>query len=276
MTAMFDWQGRVGDVWAEEWQRTDRSFDALSTALNAAILAVAPETGRALDIGCGAGGTAMALAAARPDLAITGIDLSPALVEIARHRAAGHANLDFEVADARELAGRDADLVFSRHGVMFFDDPVAGLAALRAAAVSGARLVFSCFAARADNHWALAADAAVGASPAEPAGYVPGPFAFADPDFTGGLLEQAGWTGATPQRVAFDYVVGAGADPLADALGFLARIGPAARGLADAAPDRRVEIEAALRAALERQRSGDRIAFAATAWIWTATAGARA
>lgn len=273
MTTTFDWQGRVGDVWADEWRRTDRSFADLSPRLDAAILAAAPARGKALDMGCGAGGTSLALADARPDLAITGIDLSPALIAIARNRAAGRSNLRFEVADGQRLAGEDAGLIFSRHGVMFFADPVMGLAALRAAAMSGGRLVFSCFAARADNRWARVADAAVGVTPVEPAGYVAGPFAFSDPGFTRAVLQRAGWTDATPQRIDFDYVVGAGEDPVADGLDFMSRIGPAARALADASPARREEIAQALRALLDGARAGDRIAFPAAAWIWTATAG---
>jgi SAM-dependent methyltransferase len=208
MTGGFDWTGRVGDVWAAEWRRTDRSFSDLSPRLDAAILAAAPERGRALDIGCGAGGTAMALAAWRPNLAITGIDLSPALVAIARERAAGIANLDFRVADAQSTGGETADLLFSRHGVMFFDDPAAGFAALRDAAVPGGRLVFSSFASREQNEWAVALDSAVGNPVPVPVGYAPGPFGLADADFTGGLLARSGWIDVVPELAEFSYVAG--------------------------------------------------------------------
>ena len=87
MTFANDWAGAVGDVWADEWQRTDRGFAAMTSHLDAAILAAAPQQGRAIDIGCGAGGTSIALAKARPGLTVTGIDLSSALVDTARSRA---------------------------------------------------------------------------------------------------------------------------------------------------------------------------------------------
>lgn len=273
MTSGLDWQGRVGDVWAEEWQRTDRSPAEVGEALNAAIMKVAPERGAALDIGCGAGSTALALAAQRPGLSITGVDLSSALIDVARRRGAGVGNLCFEVGDAQSLAGRGADLLFSRHGVMFFADPVAGFAALRAAAVPGARLVFSCFAPRAQNPWTGVIEAAMGNDPAPPAGYAPGPFGLADPDFTGEVLRQAGWADAAPRAVPFRYVVGAGPEPVEDALGFLSRIGPAARTLADATPERREALRASLRSALTEHVRDDVVAFDGAAWIWTATAG---
>jgi SAM-dependent methyltransferase len=273
MTSGLDWQGRVGDVWADEWQRTDRSLAAIADALNAAILAVAPEQGAALDVGCGAGSTALALAAQRPGLAITGLDLSPALVEVARRRGAGIGNLRFDVGDAQGLGARGVDLLFSRHGVMFFADPVAGFAALREAVVPGGRLVFSCFAPRAENQWSVVVDAAVGNDPAPPAGYAPGPYGLADADFTGAVLRQAGWVDAVPQRVAFRYVAGAGPDPIEDALGFLSRIGSAARTLAEATPERREALRASLRDALTDHVRDDVVAFDGAAWIWTATAG---
>lgn len=272
MTAL-EWTGRTGDAWADEWQRTDRSFFGLSRRLDAAILAAAPESGIAIDIGSGAGGTSIALATARPQLSVTGVDLSPALVETAQQRAAGLPSLQFRVADAQTLGSFDADLVFSRHGVMFFDDPVAGFSALRAAAKPGARLVFSCFRPRAFNEWTLVTEAAIGATASPPAGYMPGPYGLADEDFTRDMLGKAGWTDAGAEIVDFRYVAGEGEDPVEDALGYFLRIGPAARTIATAEPDRRSAMRESLRAALAGHLHDGAVTFAASAWIWTATAG---
>ena len=275
MTSTIEWTGRVGDSWAEEWQRTDRSFAGLSARLDAAILEAAPPTGTAVDIGCGAGGTSIALATARPDLSVTGVDLSPALIETARARArlAGLANLEFRVADAQSLGALGADLLFSRHGVMFFADPVAGFSALRMAASPGARLVFSCFRPRAFNQWTLVTEAAIGASAPPPAGYAPGPYGLADPDLARDILVRAGWRDAAAEIVDFRYVAGAGDDPVADALGYFLRIGPAARAIAAAPPERREALRQSLRAALAEHVVDGAVTFAASAWIWTATAG---
>ncbi len=274
MTTSYDWTGRVGQTWATEWERTDRSFAALDPHLDAAILAAAPAGPcRALDIGCGAGTTSLALAAARDDVAITGVDLSPELLAVAAGRAAAHANLAFLHADAADAAAGIAplDLLFSRHGVMFFADPVAAFSSLRAAAAPGAPLVFSCFRDRADNIWAGELIAQVtGTMPVTPDGYAAGPFGFADPAVTSRILAEAGWSVAGYDRVDFAYVAGTGEDPVADAAAFFRRIGPLAAALREA-PDR-AALDARLKAVLERYRTDTVVAFPASAWIWRAHA----
>lgn len=276
VTGGMDWRGRVGEVWAAEWRRTDRSLADLSRHLDAAIASVAPERGHALDIGCGAGVTSLALRATRPGLRVTGVDLSAELVAVARarvDRASGDA-LRFQCGDALAVAATEGpfDLLCSRHGVMFFPDPVEALAILRQAACDGARLVFSCFAERAANSFATLADAVTGIAPPQDDAYLPGPFAFADMDQVGAWLMESGWRPDGAVRVPFDYVVGEGDDPVEDALSFLSQIGPAARALAQAAPEEQRRMEAALREALSQYRFHDRIALPATAWIWRAVA----
>ncbi|WP_433910466.1 class I SAM-dependent methyltransferase [Sphingomonas yabuuchiae] len=276
MTSGMDWRGRVGDVWAAEWRRTDRSLADLSRHLDAAIASVAPETGHALDIGSGAGATSLALRAARPGLCVTGVDLSAELVAVARSRAGEVAGdrLHFRCGNALTVSADEGpfDLMCSRHGVMFFPDPVAALTSLRGAAHNGARLVFSCFAERAANGFATLADAAISVAPPEEQGYVPGPFAFADMNRVSDWLTESGWQPDSAARVSFDYVVGEGRDPLEDALSFLSKIGPAARALAQAAPPERERLLNALGTRLAEYRVGDRITLPATAWIWQATA----
>ena len=273
MTAAPDWLGRVGDVWAAEWRRTDRSFGDLARQLNAAILRAAPESGIAIDIGCGAGNTSLALATARPQCSVTGIDLSPPLVMVASDRAKDHPNLSFRVEDAENLGELRADLLVSRHGLMFFMNPVVGFSSLRRATKPGGRLVFSCFRSRRDNEWSRVVEQAIGNPTVPPARYTPGPYALADRDFTAHVLGCSGWIDATVQAANYRYVAGAGEDPLEDAIDFLSRIGPAARLLAEAPPAQRVELVASLRAALAPHVLDDAVTFAAGAWIWTATAG---
>jgi SAM-dependent methyltransferase len=273
MTDAFAWQGRVGDVWAEEWRRTDRSFVDLSRHLDAAIAAAAPSEGRALDIGSGAGGTSLALAAARPSLAIQGLDLSAGLVAVATQRAAaaGSTNARFALGDAVAPPGGPYHLAFSRHGVMFFDDPVAAFAAIRAAMTPGAPLIFSCFRAAAENGWAVAVAEALGRTVSPPS-TAPGPFAFADPDHVAAILAAAGWRDAAPQAIDFTYIAGSGDDPVEDALAFFRRIGPAARALADTPEADRPPMLTELRTMLASRVCSNTVQFPAAAWIWSARA----
>jgi len=274
MTAAGDWTGKVGDVWAREWRRTERSFSHLAPQLARAILAVAPEQGQFLDLGCGVGSTSADVAQARPLASVTGVDLSEPMVAIARER---HAlpNLRFLPGDALTLDVPPLDLIFSRHGVMFFDDPHAAFSHLRHSAVTGAPLVFSCFRARCENRWVDELDRAIGVLGREGVSYSPGPFAFADRAFVADVLAQAGWEVIAVEQADFDYVAGEGAsdeDALADALDFFGRIGPAAAAIRAAAGDTRRTLLDRIRMRLARYAVSGRVAMPASAWIWTARA----
>lgn len=273
MTTAADWRTRVGSVWAEEWRRTERAFADLAPRLDETIRATAPIGAfAALDIGCGVGSTAAALADARPDARVVGVDLSDDLLAVARARHVSRPTLTFVQGDALDVAATLAplDLLVSRHGVMFFADPAAAFARLRSATAPGGALVFSCFAAMTDNPWAtlVAPAEALASAPRQ----APGPFAFAEEDRVAALLSGAGWRDARAHRVAFAYRLGAGDDPVADAVAFLTRIGPAASRLREAAPADRPALATRLRDALAAQRNGSVIDFPAAAWIWTARA----
>lgn len=271
MTNAAEWEGGVGRNWAAESARTDRSFAALTTTL---LERIAREPGTSVvDIGCGAGEVSLAVAAARPNARVLGIDISPDLVAAASMRGGRVANCSFALADAASWTPDRGvpNLYVSRHGVMFFDDPTAAFAHLRAVAATDARLVFSCFRSPRENPWASEVARAVGA--AVPAGadpHAPGPFAFADPDYVAEVLGSGGWREVHAEPVDFAYCAGEGDDPVADALSYLTRIGPAARALRDFPDDERAAAKQRLAALLAERREGETVSFPAAAWILTA------
>jgi len=78
---------------------------------------------------------------------VVGTDLSPAMIAIAarRARARGISNVCFEVADADtgQFPGGPFDAAVCRWALMFFADPPAALAGIRAALVRGGRVAAS-------------------------------------------------------------------------------------------------------------------------------------
>jgi SAM-dependent methyltransferase len=265
-----EWRGRVGRAWAAEWQRTDRAFAALTSRLLEALAEAAPAHGRAVDIGCGAGETSLALADLRSGLSVTGVDLSEELIVIARERGAGRANLSFELADAAQmtLPPASVDLFASRHGVMFFDDPVAAFTSFRSTAAPGAQLVFTCFRDWHENRFASDIGQIIGEGAPPPR--QSGPFAFAEEDYVRGILEESGWQDIAAEPIDFAFRVGEGADATAEAVDFLTRIGPAARALNDTPEADRPPLLDAIAQACAHRREGDAVDFPAAAWLWQA------
>ena len=272
MTSGTDWQAQVGKSWAEMYSYTDRAFTGLTQRLLDRIGGFFGNT--VLDIGCGAGELSLAVARARPDARVIGLDLSEDLIAAAQRRGGQHGNVEFVVGDAatwrREFFA--PDLLLSRHGVMFFDDPRAAFTHLRQIAAPGASLVFSCFRSPRENPWTSGLAHLLELPPADDS-LAPGPFAFADPQHVEGILEASGWGNIDSEPLDFAYIAGMGADPVADAMALFARIGPAAPMLRSLPDDKRAAANARIREWLEAHRSDDLVAFPAAAWIVTARNG---
>lgn len=270
MATKADWQDATGKVWARSFDRTDRAFAGLTQIMLERLSAMPGEA--ILDIGCGAGELSIALATARPHARIRGIDVSPELVETSRQRGATCTNLAFDCADATTWADASfsPELLTSRHGVMFFDDPVAAFGNFHAIVQAGGRVFFSCFRAPALNAWVTEPSRLLGL-PAPDDPFAPGPFAFADEDRTRSILAKAGWREIDFEPVDFGFVVGAGDDPVTDALAFFRKIGPPARALFEMADAAREDALGKIARWLAgKPHDGGVLALPAAAWIVTA------
>lgn len=268
-----DWNGNAGHHWAAEQERTDQLIRAFG---NAALTAAKAQAGEAvLDVGCGCGDTSLSLVySVGVRGKVVGVDVSVPMLEVARRRGNDRENLTFIEADASraDLPG-PFDLLFSRFGVMFFDDPTAAFQQLRRQMRPNGRLAFVCWQTAPNNPWAAvpaqAARAVAGEAP-KPDPHAPGPFAFGDKDRVSGLLSTAGWRNVlfTP----FTSPMYLGSSPRSAAEG-ATRIGPAARVARDAGPDKLPAIIDAVEAALTSYKAADdSIALPGNTWIVTAEA----
>ena len=198
------WNGRPSDVWVAEAERFDSMLAPFGRLLLAAV-ALEPGEG-VLDVGCGNG--AVSLEAARAVGSgghVTGLDLSAPMLSLARRRSEElGVDVDFVQGDAQTASfDRPFDVVVSRFGMMFFDDPEAAFSNLATAVRPGGRMCFVCWQEMFANEWiavpATAMVAHVGI-PELPEPGAPGPFSLADADRTKSLLDSAGWSEVTVEE----------------------------------------------------------------------------
>jgi SAM-dependent methyltransferase len=262
------WNGAVG----ERWANLQDSIDASLAEIHKALMAFADPRPRerVLDIGCGAGTTTYALAkAVGNEGSVTGVDISEPMLTVARARGRG---VNFRKSDAAvHLFHATHDLVFSRFGVMFFDDPIRAFANIKKAIKPHGRLMFVCWRDLEKNIWASAPIAAARdlipqQPPKDP--YAPGPFAFADSDRLGGILANAGYRDIVMEELDTVVNMGATADE-ATAQAF--NIGPLAFAASQLDDATREKIRAAVQRVLAPYQTPEGVAPPAACWLVRAT-----
>lgn len=272
-----DWTGQSGERWVAYQARLDAMMAVFGQA---AIEAAAPATGeRVLDIGCGAGASSLDLAArVGAGGHVLGVDISEPLIGRARALAPQDAPVLFQVADASSTALPEGafDMLFSRFGVMFFDDPTAAFAHMRRALKPGARVAFVCWRGLAENDWVrlpmgALKDIVPSMAPHDP--QAPGPFSFGDQGRVARILTAVGFTDVAiaPFGASIPFGKGETRDAaLDDAVKMTLEVGPLARALADQPDDIRARASAAVRAAFAGCPGERSVMIDGAAWIVTA------
>lgn len=266
------WNGPAGKAWVDARPMMDAMFHPLQERLVAAVR----DHGAAhvLDVGCGTGSTTMAIAEALPPGgSATGADISATMLEDATARAsAAGSRARFVVADAQTHAFPDGafDLVLSRFGVMFFEDPVAAFANLRRATRPGGHALLIAWRPAADNPYMTAAERAVAPllpdlPPRKTSG--PGQFAFGDADYVRDVLAGAAWhdVAVTPLDVPCAF-------PAADLDRYVTRLGPLGLALRDADAGLRARVTDAVAAAFAPHVADGEVRFTAACWAIRARA----
>ena len=272
--AMTDYWNAAGETWARFQEQLDRQLAPLGAEAMRRLPMKAGD--RVLDIGCGCGGTTLALAAqVGPAGEALGVDVSEPMLQVARSRsagAAGAAAARFLRADAQtaDLPSPLFDGAFSRFGVMFFNDPSAAFANIRKAMKPSAPLAFVSWLPFLDNPWlcdpmAAAQDLLPPQAPPDP--LAPGPFAFADPGRVRSILTAAGFRDVAIDR--FDARIGGGT--VEQTLDLTFRVGPLGAALRER-PDLADSVAEAVRSVLIGHDTPAGVKMLAAVWIVTAKA----
>ncbi|MFF3884935.1 class I SAM-dependent methyltransferase [Streptomyces sp. NPDC001914] len=272
------WNGPSGNAWVGAQDMVDALFAPLEELLVGTF--PAGQGGRVLDVGCGTGGTTVAIARRLgAGGRCVGVDISEPMVEAARVRAGreegeGAGAVSFLRADAQDHVFEPAgvfDAVVSRFGVMFFSDPLRAFANLRRAASDDAVLRFIVWRGIAENPFMTTAErAAAPLLPGLPAREpeAPGQFALADAGRVRRLLEGAGWGGVGLRAVDVECVMAE-----KELVPYFSRFGPVGIALRDVDEATRARVVPTVRAAFEPYVSGEEVRFTAACWQIDAQAG---
>lgn len=269
-----DWDGPVGEVWANLQKELDEVTRRYG---DPALMAANVRPGeRVIDVGCGCGDSSLTLAReVGPSGSVLGVDVSEPMLAVAGQRAEGIANLAFQRLDASQakLSG-DHDLIFSRFGVMFFDDPTAAFTNMHAWLRPGGRLTFVCWRHPRENPWAIVPVVAAREAlklEAPPADLnAPGPFAFHDLARLESILRDAGFSGFEARPLDAPMPMGANVVEAADRM---TSYGPGFRVVREAGMEKRPIAAAAIAKALEPYAAADgSVSLNGAVWIVTARA----
>jgi len=205
------------EYWRTRWAWVERQeqMDLQLGVFGIAAMDALPEISQmdVLDVGCGCGHTTLQLKDRVGDGRVVGVDISEKLLDAARRRSRG--DVEFLEADAQVDPLRGPyDIVFSRFGVMFFEDPVAAFHNLRASTSAGAKLSFVCWQGPEKNPWITVPNRAAMTLVELPSrsADAPDPFSFADPDRVADVLHQAEWTNVDIESFTTEVTLGGGVD----------------------------------------------------------------
>lgn len=262
------WDGDEGAYWAANADRFDRSIaEHHRQFMSAAAIAAGDAV---LDVGCGTGQTTIAAASNSAGAPALGVDLSEAMLDVARRRAAdaGVTTVSFTHADAQvhRFDEGAVDVVLGRTSAMFFGDHAAAFANLRLALAPGGRIVLLTWQPLDGNEWLRVI--ATSLSPDGPPRLPPpgaGPFSLSEPNRISTLLTGAGYMDIDVMPSVGPMHFGADAD---DAVQFILGLqGWMLEGCDDDARRRAME---ALHTACQTHETSEGVEFASAAWITTA------
>jgi len=266
------WDGDEGDHWVRYQQRYDAMTRAFTEPLLSAAAIVA--TDRVLDIGCGNGQTTRLAARRASRGRAVGVDLSSAMLDRARQDAAdeGLTNVRFERGDAQVhvFPPQGFDVVLSRFGIMFFEDPVSAFTNIGRALLAGGRLAVLCWQGALHNEYiAVPLGAALDHVPVPDVGgpEAPGPFSLADPGRIDEVLTRAGFEQVATASLEAQMRLGENAD---DAVEFLGGTGLGRALLESVDPGIAQRALDAVREALRPYERPDGVHLRGAAWLVTA------
>lgn len=280
--SILDAQKNTWNAFAPGWNKWDEFFmHAIAPMGEALLAAVELKPGqRVLDVATGTGEPGLTAAERVRSGEVIGIDISEAMVKLARENAAHRrlASYRAEVQEASALpypdgdgpGGPGFDAIVCRLGIMFFADMPATLAELRRVLKPAGRIAFSSWAEPPANPWASLTGGIV--SPllgmAPPPEDAPGFYRFSNPEKLKATLSAAGFTASEIREVNGELHF----ESAAKYWEFMTDVvAPIAKALQDTTPEKRSEAREAVLAEAGKLMSDRGLILPWKSWVGVAT-----
>lgn len=269
------WSGKGGDYWVEKQSEMDIMLNPLGEKALAKL--DLKSNSEVLDIGCGCGATTLEIAKKVSEGTVTGLDISVPMLGKAESEASiqGIANVDFKVIDVQVdlLASEKYDYVYSRFGVMFFDDPYEAFKNIFSSIKEGGELSFVCWQDPSLNPWqSLSVQVIRGyLDMPSPPPRSPGPFAFHEKDYVKEILEKSGFSNISFDDNQEDITMFSGKSLQEASEDYLAINPVVTEMLKDSPDDLKAEIVESLKEAFSEFHKGDGLVFPSATWVVSAS-----
>ena len=267
------WNESKGKSWVELQPKIDSLLKPIGEA---ALSKLNPIEGEKIaELGCGTGTMSFLISKkiGKSGL-VQGFDISEPMLDYAEKRRINSnlVNIKYTLADLQihEFKKNSFDALFSRFGVMFFDNPVVAFTNLRSSLKKGGRFIFACWAERLANDWIeLPTEIASRflEMPPTPPEKTPGPFAFEDKDYVTSILNEAGWKNVGFENFSCSHSAGRTLD---EAARFLGKMGPMSGLIENSGSKMRERFYEALKLELSKYETDAGIMMNFSTWIVSA------
>ncbi len=267
------WNESKGKSWVELQPKIDSLLKPIGEA---ALSKLNPIEGEKIaELGCGTGTMSFLISKkiGKSGL-VQGFDISEPMLDYAEKRRINSnlVNIKYTLADLQtyEFKENSFDALFSRFGVMFFDNPVVAFSNLRRSLKRGGRFIFACWAERLENDW-IELPTEIASRflelPPTPPEKTPGPFAFEDKEYVISILNEAGWKNVSFENFSCAHSAGRTLD---EAARFLGRMGPMSGPIENSGSKTRERFFEALKLELSKYETDEGIMMNFSTWIVSA------
>ena len=267
------WNESKGKSWVELQPKIDSLLKPIGEA---ALTKLNPIEGEKIaELGCGTG-TMSFLISEKIGIngLVHGFDISKPMLDYAEERRINNniVNIRYTLADLQTYAFKENpfDALFSRFGVMFFDNPVVAFSNLRRSLKRGGRFIFACWAERLENDW-IELPTEIASQflelPPTPPEKTPGPFAFEDKGYVTSILDEAGWKNIKFENFSCAHSAG---DTLDEAARFIGKMGPMSGPIENSDAETREKFFDTLTLRLSEHKTDEGVMMNFSTWIVSA------